>query len=116
MVRRGSLLIVNDSFRQVIATLGRVCRELTKEVVSLEIELLIEENGPTNYLIVYTDGSVHMSDWGYTVSLFGEIAREDSGYVQLTTSSMCMEVKAISEMFDWVRYQTITRIVSWLTL
>ena len=39
-------VVVNDDrFTQVTATLGRECREWTKEAVSLEIELLIEENG-----------------------------------------------------------------------
>ena len=32
-------------FTQVTATLGRECCKWTKEAVSLEIELLIEENG-----------------------------------------------------------------------
>ena len=51
------------------------------------------------------------SGWGYTASLHGEIVKEDSGYVKFTTSSMCMEVKAITEMLEWVSHQNITRIV-----
>ena len=35
----------------------------------------------------------------------------DSGYVSLTTSSMCMEINAITEMLEWVRHQAITRLV-----
>ena len=47
-----------DRFTQVIATLGRECREWPREAVNLEMQLLIEENGLTDYLTVYTDGSV----------------------------------------------------------
>ena len=115
-VRAGpSWVPVNDDrFTQVIATLGRECREWPREAVELEMQLLIEENGLTDYLTVYTDGSVkrHVkSGWGYTASLLGEVVKEDSGYVGFTTSSMCMEVKAISEMLEWVRQQPITRLV-----
>ena len=51
-----------------------------------------------------------MSGSGYTVSLHGEIIKEDSGYVKFTTSSMCMEDKAITEILEWVRHQNITQI------
>ena len=63
---------------------------------------------------MYTDGSVRRgvrSGWGYTASLNNQVVNEDSGYVDLTTSSMCMEVKAISEMLEWVKRQAITRVV-----
>ena len=81
--------------------MGRECREWTEEAVNLEIDSLIEENNLTDHLIVYTDGSVKRgvrSGWGYTATLLGELVKEDSGFVQLTTSSMCMEIKAITEM------------------
>ena len=59
-VRRGAtwLPVEDDSFVQVIATLGRECREWTEEAVNLEIDSLIEENGLADHLVVYTDGSV----------------------------------------------------------
>ena len=106
-IRTGpSWVTVNDDrFTQVIATLGRECREWPREAVNLEMQMLIEENGLTDYLTVYTDGSVKRrvkSGWGYTVSLLGEVVKEESGYVRFTTSSMCMEVKAITEMLEWV--------------
>ena len=103
-----------EGFTQVIATLGRECREWPEEAVNLEIDSLIEENGLRDHLIVYTDGSVKRkvkSGWGYTASLQGEVIKEDSGFVTFTTSSMCMEVKAITEMLEWVRHQNITRVV-----
>ena len=49
--------------------------------------------------------------WGYTANLFEEIVKEDSGSILLTTSSMCVEVKAISERLDLVKLQAITHIV-----
>ena len=98
-----------------IATLGRECREWTEEAVNLEIDSpLIEENNLSDHLIVYTDGSVQRgvrSGWGYTATLLGELVKEDSGFVQLTTSSMCMEIQAITEMLNWVQHQAITRLV-----
>ena len=77
-IRRGATWQVVDDgrFTQITATLGSECREWTKEAVSLEIELLIEENLLSDYLIVYTDGSVHRgvrSGWGYTGSWFVDI-------------------------------------------
>ena len=63
--------------------------------MNLEIDSLIEENGLADHLVVYTDGSVRRgvrSGWGYTASLNNQVVNEDSGYVDLTTSSMCMEV------------------------
>ena len=87
--------IEDDNFTQVIATLGCKCREWTEEAVNLEIDCLIEENNLADHLIVYTDGSVQRgvrSGWGYTATLLGELVKEDSGFVQLTTSSMCMEM------------------------
>ena len=80
----------------------------------MEIDYLIEGNGIRNHLIVYRDGSVKRkvkSGWGYTASLQGEVIKEDSGFVAFTTSSMCMEIKAITEMLEWVRHQNITRVV-----
>ena len=55
-VRRGAtwLPVEDDSFVQVIATLGRECREWTEEAVNLEIDSLIEENGLADHLVVYT--------------------------------------------------------------
>ena len=106
--------VEDDIFTQVIATLDRECREWPEEAVNLEIDSLIEENGLRDHLTVFTDGSVKRrvrSGWGYTASLHGEIVKEDSGCVKFTTSSMCMEVKAITEMREWVSHQNITRIV-----
>ena len=75
-IRRGETWrpIEDDNFTQVIATLGRECREWTEEAVNLEIDSLIEENNLTDQLIVYTDGSVQRgvrSGWGYTATLLG---------------------------------------------
>ena len=81
------------------------CYSIRALITNLEIDLLIEENNLSNHLIVYTDGSVQRgvrSGWGYTATLLGEVVKEDSGFVPLTTSSMCMEMQAITEMFKWV--------------
>ena len=77
--------VEDENFVQVVATLGRECREWTKEAVNLEIDSLIEENGLSDHLIVYTDGSVQRgvkSGWGYTASLRDKVVKEDSGLLQ----------------------------------
>ena len=82
--------------------------------MNIAIDSLIEENGLSDYLIVYTDGSVQRHvRWGlgYTASLNDEVFKEDSGFKKMTTSSMCMEVQIISKMFERVKHQAITRVV-----
>ena len=59
-----------------------------------------------SFMYSHFSASSHVRPRTNSKSLFGDndnIVREDSGSEQLTTSSMCMEVKAISEMLDWVR-------------
>ena len=75
---------------------------------------LIKENGLADHLGVYTDSSVRTdvrSGLGYTAILNDQVIIDDFGYVDLTTSFMCMEVKAIAEMLDWIKRQAITRVV-----
>ena len=69
------------------------------------------ENCVPYYQIVYTDGSVQRgvkSGCRYTASLHCEVVKQDSGYIPLT-SSICVEIKAITEILEWSRHQAITR-------
>ena len=75
----------------------------TEKVVDLENDSLIEENSVPDYQIVYTDESVQRgvkSGCRYTASLHCEVVKQDSGYISLTTSSICVEIKAITEILE----------------
>ena len=75
-----------------------------KKVVNLYIDSLIDENSVSDYLIVYTDWSVQRavkSGCGYTASLHCEVIKQDSGYVSLKTSSMCVKIKTVTEILEW---------------
>ena len=109
-IRKGKTWIqvaegVRDRFTQVIATLGRECREWPEGATHAEIQALIEENCGDDEIVFFTDGSVQRgikSGWGYTATYQGTTVQEASGATGLTTSSMCMEVKAITEGLKWL--------------
>ena len=89
----------------MIATLGRECREWPEGATHAEIQALIEENCGDDEIVFFTDGSVQRgikSGWGYTATYQGTTVQEASGATGLTTSSMCMEVKAITEGLKWL--------------
>ena len=94
-----------DSFTKVVATLGRECREWPEGATQSEIRALIEEHCRDDEMIIYTDGSVQRgtkSGWAFTASRQGVTKHENAGATALTTSSMCMEVKAITEALEWL--------------
>ena len=56
-------------------------------------------------VVVFTDGSVRRgvkSGWAYSARQNGVVVAEGSGAFAQTTSSMCMEVIAISEANTWL--------------
>ena len=57
-------------------------------------------------MVIFTDGSVKRgikSGWAYSARVNGVVVAEASGAFVQTTSSMCMEVRAISEAVQWLR-------------
>ena len=66
-----------------------------------EIKLLIQENSKPQDLIVYTDGSVtkDQSGWGSTVEQGATTIHEDSAAYTVSTSSLTMEVEAVTHVF-----------------
>ena len=63
---------------------------------------MVEEHSRSGVVGIFTDGSVKRrvkSGWEYCTRLqeFGRVVAEDSGAFTQTTSSMCMEVRAITE-------------------
>ena len=102
------------NFTRVIATLGRECREWGPGETDNAVETLINENSSENDAVVFTDGSVkrgEKSGWGYTVRVNGMVVAEGSGAVEMTTSSMLMEIKAITEALRWLRQEQHKRVV-----
>ena len=62
--------------------------------------------------MIYTDGSVtrDLSGWGFTVKQGGRIIHEDSGAHRVTTSSLTMEVEAVTHATQWLAFQRDTLI------
>ena len=84
--------------------LGRHCREWPQGKTDAEIRVILEENSQPQDLIVYTDGSVtkSQSGWAFTVKQDGKTIHEDSAAYKVTTSSMTMEVEAVTHALQWI--------------
>ena len=90
---------------KVLATLGRHCREWMANATETEVRSLIINNSKSKDAVIYTDGSVQhriKSGWAFSARVQGRIIHEDSGATKLTTSSMVMEIQAISRALEWV--------------
>ena len=117
-IRRGStwIKVVDEAemYTNVIITLGRECRMWPQGATHAEIEAIIADNCKPDEVIIFTDGSVQRavkSGWAFTARVHGQCIQESSGATSYTTSSMCMEVKAITEALQWIgtcAYQSVT--------
>ena len=97
---------VAGEYTTVTATLGRECRDWPLGATNAEIETLIEEYSEHGDAVIFTDGSVNRgvkSGWAFSVRVEGEVVKEQSGATALTTSSMAMEIKAITEALHWIK-------------
>ena len=117
-IRRGkSWHFVDDyqeNYSRVIATLGRECRDWAPGETDEAVEALISENSQDGDAVVFTDGSVkrgEKSGWAFTVRCRGETVGEGSGAVEVTTSSMVMEIKAVTEALKYLQQNDFTRAV-----
>ena len=106
-IRRGEAwLEISDEaeqFTAVIANLRRECREWAPGAANAEA-IIDEVSGPKD-VIVFTDGSVkrdEKSGWAYTARVNGITVSEGSGAVELTASSMAMEVKGVTEALQFL--------------
>jgi len=69
------------------------------------IKLLIQEKSrPQDLIAVYTDGSVtkDQSGWGFTVKQGAATIQEDIAADTVSTSSLTMEVEAVTHALRWV--------------
>ena len=117
-IRRGAPWTYVDDYQEhytkVVATLGRQCREWKDGETDKAIEEIIADNSREDDAVVFTDGSVQRgvkSGWAFTVRVNGTTVAEKSGAVSITTSSMLMEVKAITEALRYLKEEKYTRAV-----
>ena len=65
--------------------------------------MLFEANSKPRDIVIYIDGSIKrdQSGWGFTVTQGGRTVHEDSGAHRATTSSLTMEVEAVTQAIQW---------------
>ena len=87
--------------------LGRHCRDWAAGRTEAEVRAILEQITKRTDFIVYTDGSVTKgkSGWGYVVKQSGVIVQRRNGAYGRKTSSMTMEVEAITNTLDWLANQ-----------
>ena len=99
---------------RVIITLSRQCRNWPAGAVEVEIQQLIQDNARPGDVIIYTDGSVsrgRRSAWGFIAKAKGRPLVQQSLAYETTTSSLRMEVEAVTAAFRWLENTTHTHIV-----
>ena len=66
--------------------------------------MLVETSNKPHDTEIYTDGSVtrDRSGWGFTAKQGGRTVHEDSGALGVTTSSLTMDVKAVTHAIQWL--------------
>ena len=69
--------------------------------------MLVETNSKPHDIVIYSDGSVtwDWSGWGFTVKQGGRTVHEDSASHRVTTSSLTMEVEAVTHAIQWLASQ-----------
>ena len=83
--------------------LGRHCREWAVGSTDAEIRSILEHTTKETDLLVCTDGSVTetKSGWGCTVKQRGVTIHPDSAAYRQNTSSLTMEVEAVTRALQW---------------
>ena len=90
---------------RVIVTMGREQRDVADIVTEQEILSLINENSKPGDPVIYTDGSVRRgvkSGWGFIALQNNKVMHRASGATAATTSSMKMEIVAITRALEWI--------------
>ena len=103
-----------EKYTTVTATLGRECRDWAEGETDRAVEAIIAEQSREGDAVIFTDGSVQRgvkSGWAYTVRVNGETVAEGSGAVDITTSSMLMEVKAVTEALRYLQANHLKRAI-----
>ena len=90
---------------KVVITMGREQREVADIATDQEILSLVNENSKPDDPVIYTDGSVKRgvkSGWGFIVLQRNKVIHKASGATTATTSSMRMEMEAITRALEWI--------------
>ena len=74
--------------------------------------MLVEAKSKPHGIVIYTDGSFtrDRSGWGLTIKQGGRTVHEDSGAHRVTTSSLTIEVEAVTHTIQWLASQRDTQI------
>ena len=69
--------------------------------------MFVEANSKPHGILIYMDGSFtrERSGWGFAVKQGGRTVHEDSGAHRVKTSSLIMEVEAITHAIQWLACQ-----------
>ena len=92
---------------KVMITMGRERREHAACTTEAMIRELVDASAEENDPVIYTDGSVVRgvrSGWGFVVYIGNREVHTKAGASGMTTSSMRMEVEAITRALRWVSW------------
>ena len=94
---------------KVMITMGRERREYAACTTEAMIRELVDASAEENDPVIYTDGSVQRgatarSGWGFVVYIGNRETHTETGASGMTTSSMRMEVEAITRALRWVSW------------
>ena len=80
---------------------------------NVEVQMVVEANSKPHDIVIYTDGSVtrDRSGLGFTVKQGGKSVHEDSGAHRVMTSSLTMEVEAVTHAIQWLAAQITYAII-----
>ena len=82
--------------------LGTHCREWPTGITNTKIQMLVKANSKPHDIVIYTDSSVtrDLSGWGFTIK---QPVLKTTPTV--TTSSLTMEVEAVTHAIQWLSSQ-----------
>ena len=83
-----------------------------------QIQMLVVANTKQHDIVIYTDSLVTRDRfvWGFTVKQDGRTVHEDSGSHRVTTSSLTMEVEAVTHAMQWLASQRDAQITHTIIL
>ena len=93
-----------------IVKLDRRSGEHNPLVVIAEVNSIISENAAQADVVIYTDVRHQRSAWAFTAHSEGKTVHGASGAFAMTSSSMTMEVMAVTGAFIWLESQAYTHV------
>ena len=83
------------------------CREWPAGKANTQVQMLVETNSKPHDIVIYTNGPLtkDWSGWEFMVKQGERIVHEDSGAHKVTTSSLTMDVEAVTHAIHWLASQ-----------